>query len=70
MKTNSTIISLERNNLYGGVSLFAPFFKTKFYICRLHKSKIKKRGSYNKVNNLSKIILKKKIINLIIEKFH
>ena len=25
-KKNSTILSLERNSLYGGVSLFAPFF--------------------------------------------
>ena len=26
MKKKSTIVSLERNSLYGGVSLFAPFF--------------------------------------------
>lgn len=61
MKTNSTIISLERNNLYGGVSLFAPFFyKQNFISVDCISPKLKKRGSYNKVNNLSKIILKKK----------
>ena len=27
IKTNSTIVSLERNKLYGGVSLFAPYFQ-------------------------------------------
>ena len=26
IKKNSTVVSLERNTLYGGISLFAPFF--------------------------------------------
>jgi SAM-dependent methyltransferase len=61
MKANSKIISFERNNLYGGVSLFGPFFnKQNFISVDCISPKLKKRGSYNKIDKLSKIIVKKK----------
>ena len=61
MKANSTIVSFERNNLYGGISLFAPFFnKQNFISVDCISPKLKKRGSYNKIDKISQIILKKK----------
>ena len=51
---NKTIISLERNRLYGGISLFAPFFfKQKFISIDCYTKKLFKRGAYNKhlINN-------------------
>lgn len=45
---NSKILSLERANLYGGVSLFAPyFFKYQFTSIDCSSEKILKRGAYN-----------------------
>ena len=32
IKTDSCVVSLERNNLYGGASLFAPFFSNHKFI--------------------------------------
>ena len=50
-KKNSTILSLERNSLYGGVSLFAPFFyRQTFVSVDCVSSELKKRGAYNRVN--------------------
>ncbi len=43
-----TILSLERNRLYGGVSLFAPFFSQKFISVDCYTEKLFKRGAYNK----------------------
>ena len=60
IKTNSTIVSLERNNLYVGVSLFAPYFsKSDFISVDCSMPKIRKRGNYNKIENRSLIIEKK-----------
>jgi len=61
VKKNSTIVSLERNNLYGGVSLFAPFFyKHNFISVDCTSPKLKKRGAYNKITKRSNIIVKNK----------
>ena len=61
IKTNSTIVSFERNALYGGISLFAPFFhKQNFISIDCISPKLKKRGAYNKINKTSQIIVKKK----------
>jgi len=61
IKKNSTIVSLERNTLYGGISLFAPFFnKHNFISIDCISSRLKKRGAYNKINKKAKIITKKK----------
>ena len=47
IKKNSTIVSLERNTLYGGISLFAPFFnKHNFISIDCISSTLKKRGAY------------------------
>ena len=43
-----TILSLERNRLYGGISLFAPFFSQKFISVDCYTEKLLKRGAYNK----------------------
>lgn len=43
-----TVICLERNRLYGGISLFAPFFKQKFISIDCYTEKLFKRGAYNK----------------------
>ena len=60
IKKNSTIVSLERNALYGGISLFAPFFnKHNFISIDCVSSTLKKRGAYNKINKKAKIIKKK-----------
>lgn len=42
------VVSLERNRLYGGISLFAPFFSQKFISVDCYTEKLFKRGSYNK----------------------
>ena len=61
VKKNSTIVSLDRNNLYGGVSLFAPFFyKHNFISVDCTSPKLKKRGAYNKITKRSNIIVKNK----------
>ena len=61
IKKKSTIVSLERNALYGGISLFAPFFyKHNFVSIDCISPKLKKRGAYNKITNKSKMIIKKK----------
>ena len=71
IKTNSTIVSLERNNLYGGVSLFAPYFsKSDFISVDCSMPKIRKRGNYKKVENRSLIIEKKIIMYLILIKLN
>ena len=60
-KKNSTILSLERNSLYGGVSLFAPFFyKQTFVSVDCVSSELKKRGAYNRVNAKTNFISTKK----------
>ena len=46
---NKIIVSLERNRLYGGISLFAPFFKQKFISIDCYTEKLFKRGAYNKI---------------------
>ena len=48
LSKNKTIVSLERNRLYGGISLFAPFFKQKFIAIDCYTEKLFKRGAYNK----------------------
>jgi len=61
IKKNSTVVSFERNSLYGGISLFAPFFQQhNFLSIDCISTKLKKRGAYNKVRNKSQIIIKKK----------
>ena len=50
-KKNSCVVSLERNNLYGGTSLFAPFFsKHNFVSVDCITPELKKRGKYNSKN--------------------
>lgn len=56
------IISLERGNLYGKISLFSPYFENKNFISvDCSTSKIRKRGEYNKSKVESKKIIKNKI---------
>ena len=60
-KKNSTILSLERNSLYGGVSLFAPFFyRQTFVSVDCVSSELKKRGAYNRVDAKTNFISMKK----------
>ena len=60
IKTDSCVVSLERNNLYGGASLFAPFFSNhKFISVDCVSPALKKRGKYNSKN----ILGNKKIIH-------
>ena len=48
-KASSTIVSLERNLLYGGNSLIAPIFhKHKYISVDCSPSSADKRGAYNK----------------------
>ena len=48
-KKNQKVVMLERTNLYGGVSLFAPFFKEKnFTSVDCVTKNLLKRGRYNK----------------------
>ena len=54
-KRIKNVISLERNSLYGGVSLFAPFFSKKNFISvDCVSNKLLKRGAYNKIASDSK----------------
>lgn len=58
VKKTGIVISLERTNLYGGSSLFAPFFKKGVFISvDCTSKKLLKRGQYNK-----KLLSNKKII--------
>ena len=60
LKKNSNILALERTNLYGGISLFAPFFKDhKFISVDCSTNNILKRGNYN-----SKYVKDKNIIKI------
>ena len=60
-KKNSVIVSLERNSLYGGISLFAPFFfKQSFISVDCVSPKLKKRGAYNQIKAKSEVIIKQK----------
>ena len=59
IKRKSCVVSLERNNLYGGTSLLAPFFsKHNFISVDCITPELKKRGKYNskKIIGNSKII--------------
>lgn len=61
LKRNSVIVSLERNSLYGGISLFAPFFfKQSFISVDCVSPKLKKRGAYNRIKTKSEVIVKQK----------
>jgi len=61
IKKNSTVVSLERNTLYGGISLFAPFFdKHDFISIDCISPILKKRGAYNKIKKQANVIKKKK----------
>ncbi len=55
---NKTVVCLERNRLYGGISLFAPFFKQKFISVDCYTEKLFKRGAYNKFLVKNKKIIK------------
>ena len=60
-KKNSVIVSLERNSLYGGISLFAPFFFNQSFISvDCVSPKLKKRGAYNQNKAKSEVIINKK----------
>lgn len=60
-KKNSVIVSLERNSLYGGISLFAPFFFNQSFISvDCVSPKLKKRGAYNQIKAKSEVIIKQK----------
>ena len=60
IKVNSTVVSLERTKLYGGVSLFAPYFeRNKFISVDCTSNKLKKRGSYN-----DKFVTNKNIVKM------
>ena len=46
---NKKVVMLERTNLYGGISLFAPFFEEKnFTSIDCVTNTLLKRGEYNK----------------------
>ena len=61
IKKKSIIVSLERNALYGGISLFAPFFdKHDFISIDCISTILKKRGAYNKIKKQANVIKKKK----------
>lgn len=82
ISNNSKIVFLERNLLYGGSSLFAPFFyKNDVISIDCSTKRIKQRGSYNlrflknpkilkfgtkKTDNYKKISLKNNTADLII----
>ena len=53
-----TIVSLERNRLYGGISLFGPFFRQKFIAVDCHTNTLYKRGAYNDYLVKNKKIIK------------
>ena len=59
LKKNHKALLLERTNLYGGISLFAPFFKKNTITSVDCVSKtLLKRGSYNSKNLQSNKIIK------------
>ncbi len=59
IKKNSTVLNLERTNLYDNISLFAPYFnKCKYISIDCTNERLKKRGSYNKKYLQNKKILK------------
>lgn len=59
LNNKSVIVSLERTKLYGGVSLFAPYFeKNKFISVDCTNKKLIKRGSYNNKFVIDKDIVK------------
>jgi SAM-dependent methyltransferase len=61
IKKKSIIVSLERNALYGGISLFAPFFdKHDFISIDCISPTLKKRGAYNKIERNESVIKRKK----------
>ena len=53
-----TIVSLERNRLYGGISLFGLFFRQKFISVDCHTNTLYKRGAYNDYLVKNKKIIK------------
>ena len=60
-KNIKTVVSIERGNLYGSISLLAPFFhKKKFTSIDCSSSKIQAKGAYNKKFVESKKIIKTK----------
>lgn len=60
LQNKSVVVSLERTKLYGGVSLFAPYFKkNKFISVDCTSNNLKKRGSYN-----NKFLANKNIVKL------
>ncbi len=62
LKKNSNILSLERTSLYGGISLFAPFFyKHNFTSIDCSSKKILKRGDYNSKYVINRKIIRKKL---------
>ena len=61
IKKKSIIVSLERNALYGGISLFAPFFdKHDFISIDCISPTLKKRGAYKKIERNESVIKRKK----------
>ena len=65
-KEFKNILSLERGNLYGGISLFAPYFiKKKFISVDCSPKKILRRGAYNK-----KFVKDEKLIKIPIDKYN
>ena len=59
VKKDELIISLERSNLYGNISLFAPYFSEgKFISIDCTSKKLKSRGSYNKKFTINNNIIK------------
>ena len=60
LNKKSNVLSLERTGLYGGISLFAPYFyNNKFTSIDCSSDKILKRGAYN-----SKFVRNSKIIKI------
>ena len=65
-KEFKNILSLERGGLYGGISLFAPYFnKKKFISIDCSPKKILKRGAYN-----GKFVKDKKLIKIPLDKYN
>ena len=55
------VLFLERTNLYGGISLFGPYFhESKFISIDCFTNNILKSGQYNKYRTLSDDIIKVK----------
>ena len=53
---NKTVVSLERNRLYGGISLFAPFFKQNFISIDCFTKNLFKRVSFYVLSTVSHFI--------------